>query len=335
MVNLLKVEKALELKNSVLIDTRTPKEYNESHIPGAINAPILSNDERHIIGLLYRKNGSEAAIEKGKELFIPRIDEYLKYFKQYKNKNLVVYCSRGGMRSKVITEILENGNYNAIQLENGYKAYRNYILNKLNNYHVKPRLIVIHGLTGTRKTKIIQKINMPKIDLEGIAQHRSSLFGGIGLIPRNQKMFENLLFHEFKKLENTKYIIIEGESRKVGNSIIPEKIYQAMKGGLHVKIECSMNVRINHIVEEYLNTPEKIEQVKQVIPKLKQSLTKKIVDELMQQMENRQYNQVTETILIRYYDPKYSFSLDEIKYDLVIKNDDINQTIIELIKFIS
>ena len=89
------------------------------------------------------------------------------------------------------------------------------------------------------------------------------------------------------------------------------------------------------VVEEYLNTPEKIEQVKQVIPKLKQSLTKKIVDELMQQMENRQYNQVTETILIRYYDPKYSFSLDEIKYDLVIKNDDINQTIIELIKFIS
>lgn len=335
MVQQLNVEKALNCENSILIDTRTPKEYEYSHIPKAINMPILSNDERHIIGLLYKKNGSKAAIEKGKEIFLPKVEEYLAKFKQFKTKNIIVYCARGGMRSKVITELLQKENYNVYQIQDGYKAYRNFILDKLKTYTINPKFIVIHGLTGTKKTSIIEKIDLPKIDLEGLAQHRSSLFGAVGLNPRTQKMFENLLFHELEKLQNKKFVIIEGESRKVGSVIIPNQVFKAMNNGLHIKINCSLDIRAKHIAEEYFNNKDKIEQIKKIVPKLNQALGNNIVEELLEQINNKQYHEATKTMLLKYYDPKYNHSLDLIKYDFEINSDDINLAIEQLKKFVN
>ncbi len=334
MIKTINVGDALRLKNAILVDTRTPKEYDEAHIPGAINAPILMDEERVIIGILYKQKGPEEAINKGKELFLPRVEEYVRSFEKYKSKTIIVYCWRGGMRSKFITELLEQRGFNAIQMQGGHKEYRNYVLEKLKNYKIRPKLIVIHGLTGTGKTELLQKIDLPKIDLEEIAQHRSSLFGAIGLKPKTQKMFEAILLDELNKLQKEKHVLIEGESRKIGDAMMPDFLYKAMQNSLHIRIGCSMAARVKRIVKEYFNEPENIETGKTIIQKLREALSNQVVDNLLELADKKDYDTITEILLSKYYDPKYSYSLDQIKYDLEIEEDSITKTIKQLKEYI-
>ncbi|MFA5142367.1 MAG: tRNA 2-selenouridine(34) synthase MnmH [Candidatus Woesearchaeota archaeon] len=330
MIKTIGVREALALENTVFVDTRTPAEYEEAHIPGAFNMPILSNEERVIIGILYKQKGSEIAVAKGKELFMPRVDEYVHEFDKFKKKTIIVHCWRGGLRSKLITELLIERGFNAIQMIGGHKAYREYVRETLSGYKLKPKLIVLHGLTGTGKTELIQKIDLPKLDLEDIAKHRSSIFGAVGLVPRTQKMFESQLLYELEKLQDSKYVIIEGESRKIGDVTTPDFLFKAMANGIHVRINCSLKSRVDRIVAEYFDTPEKVAIGKKIIPKLRQALSNQVVDELLLLMDNGDYAKVTEIILLNYYDPKYSFSLDQIKYDYSIDEDDMSKTIKKL-----
>lgn len=251
----IKVEKALGT-DYFFIDVRTSKEFEESTIPGAINIPLFSNEERVIVGKLYTKVGQQEAIEKGYEFVQKRIPKLLEKIRKHKNKKLVVFCWRGGMRSKSLAMLLESLGFDIRQLEGGYKAYRKYVMEKLENYKIKVKLIVLYGLTGSGKTKMLKQF-MNALDLEGLAQHRSSLFGDIGLKPRSQKMFESLLLKRLEELNNEKYIITEGESRKIGNVIIPEAIFKGMQKGIKVKVEASMEYRIKNLVECYSNKEDK------------------------------------------------------------------------------
>jgi tRNA 2-selenouridine synthase len=332
MLKTITVADALKQKDAIFVDTRTPKEFDEAHIPGAINSPILNDEERVIIGILYKQKGPDEAITKGKELFLPKVETYVKSFSKYKNKTIIVYCWRGGMRSKFITELLDQRGFNVMQMIGGHKEYRAYIRERLDNYKLKPKLIVLHGLTGTGKTEIIQKIDVPKIDLEDIAQHRSSIFGAIGLTPRTQKMFESVLLSELDKLQDKKYVLIEGESRKIGDCMMPEFLHSAMNKGMHIRIDCPLSARVKRIVDEYFDTDEKVAVGREIIKKLRMALSNAAVDELLELLDNQNYAKVTEIILLRYYDPKYSYSLDQIKYDKTIKFEFVNDAIREIKK---
>ena len=259
------VKDALKNKNAFFLDVRSEKEFEEDHIPGAINVPILDNEERHLVGYTYKQKSKDEAYKIGYEIFDKKISEFEKKIDEFKGKDVVFYCFRGGTRSSCFVDYFEKkGKKNIYKLDGGYKKYREEVRNEIKNVKL-PKVVVLYGLTGAGKTRLIKRLNN-SIDLEGLASHRSSLFGAVGLKPRMQKMFETLLFEELGKKRD--YLILEGESRKIGNIIIPENIFKSMNDSIKIDITCSLDTRAKRIVKEYFNDNERIKQVKEVVPKL-------------------------------------------------------------------
>lgn len=304
-------------KPYIFIDVRTPKEYELSTIPGSINIPLFSNEERVIIGKLYKKEGKQKAVKQGFKIISKTLNNTLKKFTKYKNKKLIIFCWRGGMRSRSIVTLLKTLNFNVKQLEHGYKGYRAFIRNKLETYKIKSKIIVIYGYTGSGKTKLINKFKN-SLDLEDLAQHRSSLFGSIGLKPRTQKMFESLLYNKLKQLKKEKFIITEGESRKIGDIIIPEFLFKAMKKGTNIKLNVPFKKRVKNIVTEYGSLNKK--EIAQKIEILKKFISKKKVELLLTLLKENKKTKVAEILLKDYYDPLYICTVEKMKYKAEIKN---------------
>lgn len=343
------------LENYTLIDVRSEQEFAESHIPGAVNCPILNNLERETVGILFKQQGRTAAMKKGFELFMTRFDEFCNTILQKKSAKIVITCARGGMRSRMTADIFLNKgrllqtakevnadiNYplweeklrslkpvNAVQLVGGYKAYRNYLLEKLEKFDYNIHFIVLYGLTGVGKTEMLQQLaqeDYPVLNLEDLAQHRSSVFGSVGLQPRSQRMFEALLVQQLDEFKRNKIttIFIEGEARKVGSIILPEKLFQRMNEGTKVFIETDITNRVNRIVNEYFTSPEKIKHITAIIPYLKEALGKKQVEELLQLMEGQKYDEVSRILLEEYYDKRYLHGLQMRVFSYTLKNTDL------------
>lgn len=320
------IKKALEL-DAIIVDTRSPAEFEHDHIPGAVNIPIFENNERHEIGKLYKAD-HQKAFDLGLEYYSKKLPNLCNDIRKLPKKPVVVYCWRGGMRSKAITQMVDLMGYEAYQLEGGYKAYRAYVREKLYNYKPNFRFIVLWGNTGTAKTRILQNLQ-PAIDLEGLAQHRSSLFGAVGLKPRSQKCFESLLFSELEKNRNEKYVFVEGESQKIGDALIPNKLYESIKKGIHVRVNASMESRVRVTVDEYFKVDWK-EDIKAVIKKLRQKLGGEKTDKLLQEMDNNEFSSVAETLLKDYYDPLYEHTVDNIEYSYAVDSDDEEECVKKL-----
>ena len=320
--------KALQLTNTLFIDVRSPCEFVLDHIPGAINLPILDNKERHEVGTIYRHD-PEKAISLGMGYYEKKVPELTEFLKKIdKNKTIIVYCWRGGLRSQTIANLIESLGHQTKLLNGGYKGYRAFIRESLENYKPAFKFIILWGNTGTAKTKIIEKLKAA-LDLEGLAQHRGSLFGAIGLIPRTQKNFETLLYFELQKLSKEKYVFVEGESRKIGNIIIPEKIFNEMNNGINIQVNSSIECRSKITIQEYLK-PEYIEKIKEIVPNLKRKLSKKQVESMLKAIDEKNYLEFAKILLTQYYDPLYGNSLDKIKYDFTVNSDDIDACVKEL-----
>jgi len=310
------------------VDTRSPGEFEIDHIPGAINLPIFNDEERAIVGTIYTRESHEKAYEKGREFYEKKIESIKKSLKQIE-KPKVIYCWRGGMRSKVITTLGAEIGLDCMQFVGGYKKYREYIREHLYNYKLKPKLIVIHGLTGSGKTDVIEKLS-EAIDLEGLAQHRSSAFGAIGLNPASQKMFETNLFYTLEELKNRKFIVIEGESRKIGNIIMPEFLFKAMKKGIIVKASCTFENRVKRLNSIYTNNKKNIEKTKEIILSLQKKIGKKRSSEMLDALEKEDIPEFMKLILKHYYDPLYKFSIDKLEAEFEINTDSISAAIEQL-----
>ncbi|MFH1332248.1 MAG: tRNA 2-selenouridine(34) synthase MnmH [archaeon] len=315
----IKVEEAL-CEDYTFIDVRTPKEFEESTIPGAINIPLFSNEERAIVGKLYTQVGQEEAIEKGYDFVQQKLPKLMQEIRKHEKKRLVIFCWRGGMRSKALCMLLENLGMDVRQLQGGHKEYRKHVVEKLKNYKPKAKLIVLYGMTGCGKTKMLKQFKN-SLDLEGLAQHRSSLFGDIGLKPRSQKMFEALLVKRLEELDEEKYILTEGESRKIGNVIIPAALFTEMQKGTKVKVEASMEYRIKNLIECYSNKED--EKIVEKIKMLTRRLGKDKVEKMLGLFEKKKYEEVARMLLEEYYDPLYSHTINKQEYALVIRPQEI------------
>ena len=246
----------------------------------------------------------------------------MKEVSKYKDKEIIVNCWRGGMRSKTVVSLLDSLGYNTLQLEGGYKAYRAYVKERLYNYQFKPKLVVLYGLTCTGKTELLLKF-ANSIDLEGLAQHRSSLYGAIGLVPNSQKKFESLLLQKLDELNQEKWVIIEGESRRIGNVIIPELLWKSMKKGVNGHIKRSIENRAKAGVAEYLNTEEKQKGVLEVTKRLFKVISKQKKEEIITNLEEKKYFEAVKILLEFYYDPLYSHTLKSVKFDFEVDNDNV------------
>ena len=326
MVKKIPIAEALLLPNALFIDVRTPQEYAEDHIFGAINVPLLSDEERHEIGIIYKQQCREKAIEKGMELFPSKIPSIYNAVRDHKDKTIIVYCARGGMRSKIIASLLDSIGFKVLQVEGGYKSFRHYILDQLYNFQLKPKIVCLYGLTCTGKTKLLE--HLPNsLNLEELAQHRGSLYGGVGLQPNFQKRFENLLLHRLRELNGFDHIFVEGESRRIGRVEIPDFLFRAMKEGTNVLVKRDFEKRVEEGVKEYFSSLEKVTQMKDITPQLRDIISKKRKEEIMAFIDAGKYHDAARIILKEYYDVLYEHTLKKVDFRVEITNNDMEEGI--------
>lgn len=316
--------------NFCLIDVRSESEFDEDHIHGAINIPILNDEERILVGTTYKEKGVKAAKVLARNITLPNmLDKLNKIYSIIENSKKIplVYCARGGDRSGIIATFLAMENTYVFRLTGGYKAYRGYVRSYFSKMFNK-KIIVFYGLTGSGKTEILlelMKKKLPVVDLEGLANNRGSVFGHIGLGKQpTQKRFDTLLFDSLLKIDDD-YIIVEGESKKIGRLYIPEQFYDKMIFGDSYLIECKIESRIKRIIEEYggFLTKNK-EQIIKSLEVLKAQLGNEKTASLIEKFNKGHLNEVVEYLLIDYYDILYEKNRKtNKKYLAVYKADNV------------
>jgi tRNA 2-selenouridine synthase len=244
------------LDSHCLIDARTPLEYAEDHLPGAVNVPLLTNEERVEIGALYKQTGPHAARIRGLELTTHRFPAMVAAAAAAAaGRPLLVYCWRGGLRSATLATMLDLTGYPVAQLKGGYKVFRQQVQEYFADFQPPAPLVVLHGMTGIGKTTFLGHLDPERytiIDLEGLAQHRGSAFGQLGLTQDlSQRHFDTLLWDAFRRAPANRPIILEGESRRIGRINLPGTLYDVMRDGIKVWCTASMETRVARLIEEY------------------------------------------------------------------------------------
>ena len=244
------------LKSHCIVDVRTPLEYAEDHLPGAVNVPILNNEERVEIGTIHKQVGPRQARERGLELACGRFGQMVRTITaQAAGRPVLVYCWRGGLRSLSMAILLEMTGCPVVQLRGGYKSFRNHVIAYFEEFAPPAPLIVIHGMTGTGKTTFINNLDPETwtvIDLEGLACHRGSAFGEVGIEQKlSQKNFDTQLWSAFQNAPADRPVILEGESQRIGKISLPGKVYDVMAGSCKVWCYASLETRVKRLVQEY------------------------------------------------------------------------------------
>jgi len=307
-----------------VVDVRSPGEFAEGHIPGAINIPIFNNEERAVVGTIYIKEGRLPAIEKGLEIVGPKMAQFVREAVTLASSGqLLVYCWRGGMRSESMAWLFERVGIKCTTLKGGYKAYRNYLLEKIG---VLPHLIVIEGHTGSGKTEILKRLKElgeQVIDLEGLANHKGSVFGGISQKPQpTTQHFQNDLFSEILDFDLSKRIWVEGEGLSVGRVFLPDPFWNKMNDTHCVEIFVPRSDRIIRLVHEYGTLPDELMQ--NAIRSLIKRLGDERMNEILRLYLEKDLSDVADKLL-EYYDQTYQFSRNKYKRkmtEIILPNGD-------------
>ena len=331
------------IKNKIpFIDVRAPSEFILGAVPTSKNLPILSNNERTEVGKMYKENGNEAAIEKGYSLVNgkikdKRISNWIKFVKR--NPQAQMYCARGGQRSKIAQNWLKEIGVDIDIVEGGFKALRNTCIEVLDSASSDNKeWIIIAGKTGSGKTKMIKQISN-SIDLEGLANHRGSAFGGFETLQPTQINFENNLAYQYLNISSNK-VYIEDESKTIGRLVIPKKFFNKMNSSTLVLIQEPIENRIKNIYNEYVSKEIELTDEHKVLISLRSKLQKiskrlggtnyKIVDNLIKDaFQKNDYNihyEWIKTLLESYYDKMYDYQINQ-KKDRCIESgtwDEIN-----------
>ncbi|MEG6585478.1 tRNA 2-selenouridine(34) synthase MnmH [Dendrosporobacter sp. 1207_IL3150] len=335
-------ESSKTFDNPIYIDVRSPSEYLKGHIPNSVNIPIFSDEERALVGTIYKNIGSEEAKDKGLEIVSTKLPDIIRQIQShYKmGKRLIIYCWRGGMRSKSIVSILAIMGIKSYQLIGGYKEYRNYVLKQLASFKIKPEIYVLCGSTGVGKTNILnllKKINEPIIDIEQLANHRGSIFGQIGLgQPASAQSFDSLLLNELEQLNNSHYIILESESKRVGNVYIPDILYNAMKSAKRILIYADLEIRAERLINEYFHlNMQNTQSIADCINSLSKRLGVKKTKQLLNYLESGNIRQCALTLINEYYDPLYGYEKqNDDEFDLVVCSNNLNEAANKIINYL-
>src|SRR5262245_35621197 len=229
------VEELAGRRFDALIDARSPGEYAEDHIPGALSAPVFDDDERAQVGTLYKQVSQFDAKRLGAALLAKNVAQHVETLFKDKPQTWrpLVYCWRGGKRSGAMATILREIGWDATTLQGGYKAYRRWVVAQLEELPSKFQLVVIHGPTGSGKSRLLAALARQGgqvLDLEELAAHRGSVLGGLPDRPQPaQKMFESALLAGLRRLDPARSVFVEGESKKIGELQVPDALIESMR----------------------------------------------------------------------------------------------------------
>lgn len=314
----------------VIIDVRSPAEFAEGSLAGAVNIPLFDGEERGLIGTIYRHGGRDVAVDQGFQVMEKKLPSLLALFAPYRHRQLAVCCARGGLRSLSVVNLLNEAGFSACQLRGGYKEYRRQVLEQLAAF--APRLIVIHGLTGTGKTRVLQRLEQA-IDLEAYAGHRSSLFGALDQVPSSQRIFEDRLAERILHLDEEPYFI-EGESRKIGRVYIPKALALAMKSAVMVRLHCSLETRIARILEDYPVPDEAASaRVEAILKTMRRSMGEARTLAMCDLLRRGELHELVRILLVDYYDQRYGKSMRDYRYALELSSEDLDQAAATLTGF--
>ncbi|MFT4709081.1 MAG: tRNA 2-selenouridine synthase, partial [Planctomycetota bacterium] len=338
---------------ATIIDLRSPGEFEDDHLPGAVNLPLFNDVERALIGTLYKRESPDRAFDEGRELVVERIGELFKAIAKAGNwempevdlqqrvremtsagidvmtetlrpavvselpeRPVLLHCWRGGMRSLSVVALLRLCGFDrAIGMVGGYKGYRKEVTEEISAWEAPPAF-VIRGYTGVGKTLVLRALEELRpdwtIDLELMAGHRSSILGMVGLEPVTQKHFETRVAARLRRLSAlapSGPLVYEGESRKIGDRILPTSVWDSLQAGTNIQLHATMEKRIDVLIEDYLGKEENRAALAEQLPFIEQRLGPvKWRGALTGMLKAGSDRDLVKILLEDYYDPLYEHS---------------------------
>lgn len=292
--------------STTLIDVRSPGEYSQGHIPGAVNIPLFTDEERAHVGTVYVRQSREKAMEIGYRYVMPKLGRFIDRSRNISpGGSITVYCMRGGLRSRSFADHLYNNGLTDVKvLHGGYRAYRRYSLDTFGHAYY---IMIVGGYAGSGKTGIIRRLRFlghQAIDLEALAVHRGSAFGDIEGCPQpTTEQFQNNLFDALRRLDRSRPIWLEDESHNIGGVTIPHEFFLQMRNSPVYFLDIAREVRARHLVAEYATSSK--EFLAGAISRISRRLGREKARTCLHLLEDDKYYQVALHAL-SYYDKTYA-----------------------------
>lgn len=351
---------SIVLNETPLLDVRAPIEFAKGAFKNAANIPILEDEERHLVGIEYKNRGNAAAVELARNLIKEegkkeRTNRWIKWLESH--RDAILYCFRGGQRSRIAQEWLAERGYAITRIKGGYKAFRNYLLNESIRISDEMDTLIIGGRTGSGKTLLLEKLQNA-IDLEKLANHRGSSFGSYAKEPNTQIGFENDLAYELiqKQHAGMHTIVIEHESKNIGRCYIPPEVYSNLMQGKLLLLTASMERRIEITHKEYVQnaiaeyieefgkeegvrqwherTLFRLSKIRKRLGDLRYRTLQKIFENALQTYKTTEsledFKEFIEILLRDYYDPMYDYQIEKTNQEIIFKGDET-----EVLEFLS
>lgn len=298
----------------LIIDARSPHEYAEDHIPGAINLPVVNDAEFAEVGTLHRTNPL-AAYQLGARYSLNNISRHIdSHLSQYPGKSKVlVYCFRGGKRSKVWFDVLDTIGYRVEKLKGGWKTYRRWVNEQLASVPANFRYVVLSGPTGCGKTRLLaalEQAGAQVLDLEGLAVHRGSMIGAVPGQPQpTQKMFDSLLLDRFSRFDPARPVWVEAESKKIGQVQLPDALLTSMRKGSIVAVTADMPQRVQLLREDYRHFEDDPNSLLERLIYLRPLVGGEEFAAWQTLAQERRVPELFERLMRNHYDPSYGRSI--------------------------
>jgi len=310
MVETVELDRFLELKERMIpLDVRSPVEFGHSHVPGSVNVPLFSDDERAAIGWTYKHKGQREAVLLGESYAQPKIPRYLEEAEKHSADGAVlVLCARGGMRSGRFSDFLSDHGFSVFRLEGGYKSYRRHVLE---SFREPLTLVILAGKTGCGKTEILEFLtgrDEQVLDMEALAGHKGSAFGSIGSGEQpSTEFFENSLFEKIRTFRRDRRIWVEDESLNIGKIFLPEEFYDQMKASPQVMVQMDREIRISRLCRDYGQSGS--EPLKEGMAKIRKRLGMEQYTKALEALDTGIPAEAA-SIVLHYYDKCYDYSME-------------------------
>ena len=297
-----------------IIDVRSPGEFAEDHVPGAINLPVLDDEQRAEIGTMFVQRSKFLARRTGAAYVAHNIADHLQAALADRDGGFrpLVYCWRGGQRSTAMVTVMEQVGWQVTQLEGGYQVWRRKVVADLYG-DVTPgdtnlKIILLDGYTGSGKTEILKRLSqegVQTIDLEALADHRGSLFGATQVAQPSQKLFESRIAEALARLDRTQPIVVEAESSRIGNLTLPPILWTAMKAASRIEVTAPVEARVALVLGEYQAIGADVEALEAALARLPRHHSRETVAGWSAAARQGRLAELVTDLMLQHYDPAY------------------------------